>query len=217
MKRLLFLSFALCLCALVFAPAPRPVRGQSGISSTQWYNIIAKHSGLCLDVAGGQTNAGARLVQFTCHNGDNQSFRFESVGGGYYRIRAGNSDLCIDQVNATQTNGGQFMQYFCHTGTNQQFQVISGQVGSGYYNQIRVQHSGKNMDVANGSYSTGAYIIQHTAHGGDNQLFELQPAAYVPCAGTDNDEDGLNACYDCDDSDPYVQECPPPEDPPCCF
>jgi hypothetical protein len=165
-------------------------------------------------VAGGGTNVGARLVQYTCHGGDNQQFRFESDGNGKYHIRAGNSGYCIDQVNATYSTGHQFMQYYCHGGANQTFDVISGQVGSGYYNQIRVQHSLLNMDVANGSTSNGAYIVQYLTHGGINQQFELVPSNDTPCAGVDADNDDYNSCLDCDDNDAGVQECPPP-DPPC--
>jgi Ricin-type beta-trefoil lectin domain-like len=218
MKRLLFLLAAVAaLSALALSPVPtRVARAQSGISTSQWYHIVARNSGKCLDVAGGQTNSGARLVQHTCHQGDNQTFQFQSVGSGLYYIIAGNSGLCIDQVNATYSTGHQFMQWPCHTGTNQQFDVISGQVGSGYYNQIRVQHSLLNMDVANGSTSSGAYIVQYTTHGGTNQQFELVPSNNIPCAGTDDDEDGMSACYDCDDNDPNVQDCPI-EDPPCEF
>lgn len=214
MKRLLFALAAVAgLSALALPTASvRVAHAQSGISTSQWYQIVARHSGLCLDIVGGGVTAGTRLVQSTCHNGDNQRFRFEALGNGYYRIRAGNSDLCIDQANATYSTGGQFMQYYCHNGLNQQFDVISGQVGSGYYNQIRVQHSLLNMDVANASYSAGAYIIQFTPHGGTNQQFELVPSTTTPCAGRDQDNDGVVACYDCDDFDANVQDCPPPED-----
>jgi hypothetical protein len=149
-------------------------------------------------------------MQYTCHYGDNQTFKFDPVGNGNYRIIAGNSGLCIDQVNATYTYGGQFMQYYCHSGLNQQFNVINGTVGSGNYNQFQVQHSLLNMDVANASTSNGAYIIQYNPHGGTNQQFEILASSNVPCAGRDVDEDGLSACYDCDDNDPYVQECEPP-------
>lgn len=216
MKRLLFvlaLAAGLSALALSTAPATRVAHAQSGIDPNQWYQIVARISGLCLDVNGGGLNTGARLIQYTCHGGDNQRFRFEPLGNGYYRIRAGNSNLCIDQANATYSYGGQFMQYTCHNGLNQQFDVISGQVGSGYYNQIRVQHSLLNMDVANASYSPGAYIIQYDPHGGINQQFELVPSSTTPCAGRDEDSDGVVACYDCDDFDPNVQDCPPPEDP----
>ena len=213
MKRLLFLLVSvLGLSALALSPAAptRVARAQSGINTSQWYNIIARHSGKCVDVQYGGTNAGARLIQHTCHNGDNQAFQFQSVGGGLYRIIAGNSGLCLDQANATLSTGGQFMQWPCHGGANQTFDVISGQVGSGYYNQIRVQHSQLNWDVANGSTQNSAYIVQYLTHGGINQQFTLVPAVNVPCAGRDQDGDGVVACYDCDDFDPYVQDCPDP-------
>lgn len=84
---------------------------QSGISTTAWYKIVARNSGKCLDVTGGGLNAGARLVQYTCHGGDNQSFQFQSAGSGLYYIIAGNSGLCIDQVNASYSTGGQFMPH----------------------------------------------------------------------------------------------------------
>jgi hypothetical protein len=218
MKRLLFLLAlvaGLSALALLPAPAPPTARAQSGINTSTWYNIVARISGKCLDVNGGGTNTGARLIQYTCHGGDNQHFRFESDGNGKYHIIAGNSGYCIDQVKASQSTGGQFMQYFCHGGTNQTFDVISGQVGSGYYNQIRVQHSLLNMDVANGSTSNGAFIVQYLTHGGINQQFELVPTTHTPCAGVDADNDDVNACLDCDDNDPDVQDCPvePPCDP----
>lgn len=216
MKRLLFLLAVVAgLSALALSPAHRVAQAQSGISTTAWYNIVARISGKCLDVVGGGTSGGARLVQYTCHGGDNQQFQFQSVGSGLYRIVAGNSGLCVDQVNASYSTGGQFMQWPCHNGTNQQFDVISGQVGSGYYNQIRVQHSLLNMDVANGSTSNGAYIVQYLTHGGINQQFELVPSNDTPCAGVNADGDSYNSCIDCDDSDPDVQECPVEE--PCEF
>jgi hypothetical protein len=217
MKRLLFLLAlvaGLSALALSTAPTTPAVNAQSGINTNTWYKIVARISGKCLDVNGGGLNTGARLIQYTCHNGDNQHFRFQPNGSGKYYIIAGNSGYCIDQVNASQSTGGQFMQYFCHGGTNQTFDVITGQVGSGFYNQIRVQHSLLNMDVANGSTANGAYIVQYLTHGGINQQFQLVPTTHTPCAGTDADSDGMNACFDCDDSDPNVQECPePPCDP----
>jgi hypothetical protein len=106
------------------------------------------------------------------------------------------------------------MQWPCHGGTNQQFDVISGVVGSGYYNEIRVQHSLLNWDVANGSTANGAKIVQYLTHGGINQQFSLIPAVNTPCAGRDEDNDDVLACYDCDDNDPNVQDCPI-EEPPC--
>ncbi|MET0646438.1 MAG: RICIN domain-containing protein [Pyrinomonadaceae bacterium] len=78
------------------------------------------------------------------------------------------------------------------------------------------RHSGLCLDINGGQTNPGALIIQYAPHGGINQQFEILPASSVPCAGRDEDEDGVVACYDCDDFDPYVQHCPV-EDPPCEF
>ncbi|WP_437550812.1 RICIN domain-containing protein [Sorangium sp. So ce367] len=40
------------------------------------YNIVATHSGLCLDVPGFSTSFGATIQQWGCNGGDNQRFRF---------------------------------------------------------------------------------------------------------------------------------------------
>lgn len=206
MRRLLMLLVTLSLFALTMPSAHvSKVQGQSpGVDPNKWYNIIAKHSGQCLDVQFGSRADGAKLIQYYCHFGDNQTFRFEPRGDGYYRIITGNAGKCVDQANATLTPGGYFMQYFCHDGQNQQFQLIDGVVGSGLYNQIRVRHSGMNMDVANYSFSPGAQIIQYYPHGADNQQFEFREAPNVPCAGRDADGDGWSACYDCNDNDPSI-------------
>ncbi|HEX8181596.1 MAG TPA: RICIN domain-containing protein [Pyrinomonadaceae bacterium] len=212
MKRLLIGLALGGLCALTLPIAPTKVHGQTGIDPNTWYNIIAKHSGLCLDVQSASRSAGAKLIQYYCHYGDNQTFRFEPTGDGYYRIIAGHSGMCIDEQGANYTDGGLFIQYYCHLGLNQQFQAWPGQVGLGLYNQINVRHSGKNMDVKNASYAASAQIIQYFPHGADNQQFELRPAPSVPCAGRDNDGDGFNACTDCNDNDPSVN---PAADPDC--
>jgi hypothetical protein len=36
-------------------------------------------SGLCVDVNGGSTADGARLLQWSCHSGTNQQWRFTAV------------------------------------------------------------------------------------------------------------------------------------------
>ncbi len=205
MRRLFILLLVISFCALTLPSAPMTkVQGQTGIDPNQWYHIIAKHSGQCLDVQFASQADRAYLIQWYCHYGDNQMFRFNPVGGGYYQIITGNIGKCVDQLNANYNNGGLIGQYLCHSGPNQQFEVISGQVGTGYFNQIRVRHSGKNIDVTNASYTSGAQIIQYDPHGGDNQLFELRPASSTPCAGRDADSDGANACTDCNDNDPDV-------------
>jgi Ricin-type beta-trefoil lectin domain./Protein metal binding site. len=194
----MFLLLSLCLCALLLASPYQRVNGQGGIDTSKWYRLIAKHSGKCVDVRNASISAGERLMQYTCHSGDNQKFQFSSAGDGYFVINTGNSHLCVDQFGATQTPGGAVGQYFCHYGQNQQ--VLPATSG-GYYS-FSFRHSGQNLDVANGSTANGALLIQYTAHGGDNQLFTLEETT-APCTESgDTDSDGWCNPYDCDDNDP---------------
>lgn len=44
-----------------------------------YYNLIARHSGKCLDVANVSTADGARLIQWSCGSGANQQFQRPAV------------------------------------------------------------------------------------------------------------------------------------------
>jgi hypothetical protein len=44
-----------------------------------YYNLVAKHSGKCIDVEGASTADGASLVQWPCNGGDNQKFSIEGL------------------------------------------------------------------------------------------------------------------------------------------
>jgi hypothetical protein len=62
-------------------------------------------SGKCLDVAGGQTSAGTPIVQFDCHDGNNQRFVIERVTfGSQFIIKSDlNLNMCVgitDNVHA---------------------------------------------------------------------------------------------------------------------
>lgn len=199
MKRLFVLLVAACAGAFLLTSEPTRVTGQSGINTSKWYQITNQRSGKCLDMQYGNHVAGAYLIQYTCHSGDNQKFQFQSVSDGYYRIVAGNSLMCVDQFGANQNNGGLIGQYYCHSGTNQQWLPS---YDSGWY-QFNVRHSGKNMDVNQGSYANGAQLIQYIPFGTDNQLFSLTEVD-PPCTGVggDADQDSYCANVDCDDNDP---------------
>ena len=196
MKRQMF--FVLMLVSLVFS-VTMSVQAQGGIDTSKWYHIIAKHSGKCLDLRYANRVYGERLIQYTCHSGDNQKFQFETASDGYYRIVVGHSRQCVDQLLANYNDGGLIGQYPCHTGQNQQWLPS---YSSGYY-QFNVRHSSKNMDVQNASYSDAAQLIQYLVHGGDNQLFSIEEVD-PPCTGHggDGDADSYCADVDCDDNDP---------------
>ena len=58
--------------------------------------LIASHSGGCVDVSGESLDDGASIIQWQCHNGDNQQWRLEVVADGYSRIVSRHSGKCLD-------------------------------------------------------------------------------------------------------------------------
>src|ERR671912_2899996 len=46
------------------------------------FEIVARHSGKCLDVERASQNDVAAIIQWTCHGGDNQRWRLEPAPDG---------------------------------------------------------------------------------------------------------------------------------------
>lgn len=88
-----------------------------------YFNLIAEHSGKCLDVPVASTTPGVRLQQFACNSGTNQQFAIEPFGV-FYRIRARNSGLYLDIAGASLNNSAGLIQWNRNDGENQQFQFI---------------------------------------------------------------------------------------------
>lgn len=148
--------------------------GRGSFAGAGTYTIQVKHSRKVLDVNidwfSGQDN-GRPIGQFDSHNGDNQKFLVESVGGGYYRIRARHSGKCLDVAGWSGSAGTGLQQWECHGGANQQFAIEP----FGDYYKIRARNSGLYFDITGFSLSNSARLQQWTWHGGDNQLFQLIP------------------------------------------
>lgn len=143
----------------------------SGVTSGGTYEIIAKHSGKCLDVSGVGMQNGANIYQWDCHGGANQRWTLTDKGGGYYTVAAKHSGKCMDVEGVNQGNGTNISQYDCHAGPNQLWMFIPQ--GQGYY-MITAKHSGKCLDVAGAGTGTGANVHQWDCHGGPNQLWKLK-------------------------------------------
>ena len=69
--------------AVVAAPAPVAITGQG--------NVMAKHSGRCLDVYTGSKDNNIDIVQWDCGPQDNQKFSYVDKGGGYGNLVAKHS------------------------------------------------------------------------------------------------------------------------------
>jgi len=126
-------------------------------SQTTYYEIIARHSGKCLNVAGGSTATGAMVTQSSCVGVPNQHWQVIPIGGGYYKFIARHSNKVIDVKFGALDNGTPVWQMDQNGTAAQQWQIID--VGGGY-SRIIAHHSGKALDVAGGSTADGAQVHQ---------------------------------------------------------
>ncbi|MDA1363075.1 RICIN domain-containing protein [Glycomyces luteolus] len=150
-------------------------------STSEWYTIVSRHSGLAFDIQGVSTATGAVLTQYTNWANPNQQFRFIDSGNGYYRIQARHSGLVLDVWNHSTADGGTIAQYTDTGDTNQQWKVTAN--GEGYYSIVS-RFSGKALDVRDWSTTAGSPIVQHTVTGYANQQWQLTPVGSTCGADT---------------------------------
>ena len=168
MKRnFLRLAFALFSLLLFSLPAFAQQNG--------YYEIVARHSGRCLDVEQESMAAGARVLQYGCGGWTNQHWKIIDLGTGYYKIVARHSGKVLDVQGGGLTNGTPVWQWDDNGSFAQQWQIID--VGGGYV-RIMARHSGKALDVSGGSTTDGAPIHQWDYVGIANQQWLLRPITY---------------------------------------
>jgi probable HAF family extracellular repeat protein len=152
-----------------------------------YYEIVSRNSDKCLDVSYASTEAAASVIQWTCHGGENQQWRLESVSDGVFRIIARHSGQVLDVYRGLVDDVIPTIQYPWHGGDNQQWTLEPASNG---YVFIVARHSGKVLDVEGGSVHDGARVIQYTRHGGANQqwlLHAVAPAADPTSTVSDDD------------------------------
>ncbi|MCB0112170.1 MAG: RICIN domain-containing protein, partial [Caldilineaceae bacterium] len=135
------------------------------------YQLVNVGSNLCVDVNGGSTSNGARIIQWSCHTGNNQKWRVETVGT-HYRLTAVHSNKVIDVYGGSTRAGAKLIQWSWHSGTNQQWTIRA--VADGVYEIVSVKSS-LCMDVTNGSTSRGTDLQQWTCNGSNAQRWRLIP------------------------------------------
>ncbi|PCC71915.1 Ricin-type beta-trefoil lectin domain-like [Nannocystis exedens] len=151
--------------------------------------IQAKHSGKVLDIEGASSAPGARVSQYTRHNGPNQLFALHQISAGVYTIVARHSGQCLDVDGASMADSVEVGQYPCHGGAHQQFMIA--RLSDGSY-LIIARHSGKCLDIAGAGLDNGARLHQFRCHGGDNQRFYLDGVS-APALPEDLGPDDLAA------------------------
>ncbi|WP_283133707.1 RICIN domain-containing protein [Rhizohabitans arisaemae] len=148
---------------------------QSGV-----YKLMARHSGMCVDVAWGSTANGAAIWQWGCHGYGGQAFRVVFHGAGQYMLQpAHTTGMCLSAHGSANGNGA--IQYQCGPAGDQVYKLeyVSG-TGDGTLVRMRPLHTGRCLDVSNVSMDQGAAIIQYDCYGNANQDFYLQRTTVAP-------------------------------------
>ncbi len=171
---------------ITFFEPINPILSAWGLSLTvdygQRYNIVAVHSGKCLDVSDASVADGALLHQWTCSapGSANQKWRLVLVPGttDTYNLIAWHSGKCADVTDASTADGALVHQWYCYPpgGTNQQWRLVPVPGMYNTYNLIAV-HSGKCADVDQASMYDGALVHQWfcAPPGAANQQWQLIP------------------------------------------
>lgn len=149
-----------------------------------YYQIKAKHSGMCLDVANYSYAHGASIVQATCGGGHNQQWRLVPYGDGQkFRIQARHSGMCLDVAHGSRQHAARVVQATCNGGSNQVWwfvqppgraPLVDGSLGLvpqvGNSVGIVVDHTGMALDVAHASQRHGAPVVQAYPAGSNGDL-----------------------------------------------
>ena len=138
-----------------------------------YYQVIAKHSGKCLDVSAASLVNGANVQQWACNSGANQRWKLVSMGDGYNQLVAKHSGKCLEVSGASVKNGANVQQWSCTGGDNQRWKLMS--MGDGY-NELVAKHSSKCAEVDAASLLNGANVQQWNCNGGNNQRWRLVAA-----------------------------------------
>src|SRR5215207_4898702 len=121
------------------------------------YQIIAKHSGKCLEVKGGPDAVwnGALVVQQDCNNATNQQWAFNYVGAGHYKIIAKHSGKSLDVFGGVFSGADKVIveQWDYNGSTNQMWSVEA--LNNGHYS-IVARHSNKALEVRDSFTHNGA-------------------------------------------------------------
>jgi len=157
---------ATALAGLAVAALPAAANAQSlqnvSIATGASYNYLV------LDVAGGSTSNGAKVIQWAGHGTGNQRWNFVDQGNGTSAIVNQNSGKCLTSDGVA---GHQLYQFTCVGSLLQQWKGTLGTVFDTSSHRLSNVATGLAMDVSGASATAGAAIITWYPNSQPNQYF----------------------------------------------
>lgn len=136
------------------------------------YEIVMKHSGLCLEVPSSSNDNGKAIVQAACTGAANQRFTLHRRGDHVF-IKAQHSGSCLDVRGAEMGDSATVQQWSCVDVANQTWGLQSK--GDTAY-RLFAKHSGRCLDVPGSSKDSGKEIAQFNCGDSDNQRLQFRKA-----------------------------------------
>lgn len=145
---------------LTLASLPRVGAAQRAVDVRKNVVLVSRLGGKCLDVEGGSTANGARVIGYPCSGGTNQQFWFNQDG------RINHRGKCVVVQGGQGRDGDQLVLWDCNGGANEQWRLTDGRL---------VGQNGKCVDLKGGSWGNMPFMNQPAilwgCHGGDNQMW----------------------------------------------
>jgi hypothetical protein len=136
------------------------------------YRIVARHSGLGLNVSGGSTSDGAAIIQWPYGGGPHEKWTLVDLGGSCYRIMSVKSGKAAVIQSASTANGAKLIQWSYSSGGNLNDEWRLDYWADGYYRLVN-RHSGKALEVPGSSTSNGTQLDQWSWSAGNHQQFQI--------------------------------------------
>jgi hypothetical protein len=143
-----------------------------GIVPNGTYRVVARHSGLALDVNAHGTADGSNVIQWAYGGGNNQRWTLTHLGSNVYQIMGVESGKALE-VASTSTANGTNVDIRTYSGANNQRWTISATSG-GYFRLTPVSSSGSALDVSGASTANGGNVFQWSWTGANNQQWIFQ-------------------------------------------
>ncbi len=158
--------------------------GPSFDIESRTYELVARHSGQCLDVRMNSQTDAEPLVQHPCHGGLNQRFRIKQIAGtNQYEIHTAHYQgnhidgrpRCLDVDDMLLGDEVTVLQWPCMGTANQQLQIEYLE-GSSYDTVVRLKfsHSSKCASPSLGSTASDVAIVQRTCTAEASQQWILR-------------------------------------------
>lgn len=148
------------------------------LTGTEYYWIVSKSDGRCLEVADASLEDGANAQVNGLQTLDHKLWVLEPVGGGYYKIISKNSGKLLEVASSNQTEWAEVSQLGATGTSNQLWKLV--QTDDGSY-QIVARHSGQCLSVGELLQPGVNDAVQTPFQGLTDQLWTLQPLGnFIP-------------------------------------